>query len=70
MKIARNYAKGVQINHNLGTKKSKSKKKYNKKDKLIAEICEKCPYSTCKKGVCDYFKEQEKLILGGANGGN
>lgn len=70
MKIARNYYKGVRINQNLGVKKSKSQKKYDKNEKLIARICEKCPYNDCKKGVCDYFIEQEKLILGGANGGN
>lgn len=70
MKARRNYYNGVQVSTCLDKAKSKSKRKYNKTDKLIARICEKCPYSDCKRGVCDYYKEQKKLILGGANGGN
>lgn len=65
MKVAINYRKGVKVSTCFDKKKSKSKKKYNRNDKLIAEICEKCPYSDCKSGICDYYKEQARLILNG-----
>ncbi len=64
MRIARNYMEGVRLDQTFGLTKGKGVKQPSEKEILEARICRSCPYSDCKKGVCDHFRQEKKKIMG------